>query len=104
MDEWILITPAKINYLNMEKNWSDFGDMDLIFMDTVGQRMLQMPCLYHISWRVGWSVGCLGLTALWDSISVYKRPSPRERGRKKTEMIDERKMSKQPHPHPLQAQ
>ena len=33
----------------------------------------------------------LGLKALWDSISVYIGPSPRERERKKSEMIDERK-------------
>ena len=34
----------------------------------------------------------LRLTALWDSISVYIRPSPREREKfKKREMIDERK-------------
>ena len=43
----------------------------------------------------------LGLTALLDSISVYIGPSPRERGRKKREVIDERKkMSKQPLPAP----
>ena len=33
----------------------------------------------------------LGLTALRDSISVYIGPSPPEKGRKKREMIDERK-------------
>ena len=51
---------------------------------------------------VGWLVA-LGLTALWDSISVYIGPSPREREKEKG-MIDERKMSNNPHPHQLQAQ
>ena len=37
----------------------------------------------------------LGLTAFRNSISVYIEPSPRERGRKKTEIIDEGKKSKQ---------
>ena len=40
------------------------------------------------NWLVGWLV-VLGLTALWDSISVYIGPSPRDRERK--EKIDERK-------------
>ena len=40
----------------------------------------------------------MGLTSLWDSISVYIGPSPRE-GRKKKEKIDERhKRSKRPPP------
>ena len=39
---------------------------------------------------------------LWDSISVYIGPSP-ERGRKKREVIDERKKCpNNPHPHLLQ--
>ena len=31
-----------------------------------------------MQWKAGWLV-VLGLTALWDSISVYIRPSPKER-------------------------
>ncbi|MEW8488046.1 MAG: hypothetical protein AB2705_22960 [Candidatus Thiodiazotropha sp.] len=44
--------------------------------------------------KVGWLV-VLGLTALWDSISVYIGPSPREREKEARE-----KMSKQPPPAP----
>ena len=29
MDGWILTKPAQINYWEIEKNWSDFGDLDL---------------------------------------------------------------------------
>ena len=43
---------------------------------------------------VGWFV-VLGLASLWDSISVYIGPSPREKEKEKR-MIGERKMSKQP--------
>ena len=39
---------------------------------------------------VGWLV-VLGLTTLWDSISVYIGPPPKERGRKRRERIDESK-------------
>ena len=63
--------------------------------------LLLMSCrsIWTISYTIGWLFW--GLTALWDSISVYIGPSPRERGRKKSEMIDERKkMSKQPPPAP----
>ena len=42
----------------------------------------------------------LYLTALPDSIAVYIGPSARERVKKKREMIDKRKMSKQSHPAP----
>ena len=45
--------------------------------------------LFDIGALVGWLVS-LGLTALWDSILVYIKPSPSE-GEKKREMIDERK-------------
>ena len=47
----------------------------------------------------GWLID-MGLTALFNSISVYIGPSPRERGRKKRELIDERKMFKQPQSAP----
>ena len=30
-------------------NWSDFGDLDLIFKVAGGQRICKMPCLHHIS-------------------------------------------------------
>ena len=33
--------PAQINHWGMEKNLSDFGDLDLVFMVTGGQRMLR---------------------------------------------------------------
>ena len=33
--------PAQINHWEMEKNLSAFGDLDLIFKDTGGQRMLK---------------------------------------------------------------
>ena len=47
--------------------------------------------------RSGWLVGCLGFNVLWDSISVYIGPSPRER--ETEEKLDRRKiMSKQPPP------
>ena len=48
---------------------------------------------------VGWMV-VLGFTALWDSISVYIGPSPRER-EKEEKMIDKRKKCpNNPHPRP----
>ena len=33
--------PAQINHWEMEKNLSAFGDLDLIFKDTGGRRMLK---------------------------------------------------------------
>ena len=53
---------------------------------------------------VGWLV-VLGLTALWDSISVYIGPSPRERRKKKRNDKWEKKISVQttPNPHLLKA-
>ena len=55
----------------------------------------------------GWLV-VLGLTALWDSISVYIGPSPRERERErdKEERKDrgEKNVQTPPYPHLLQAQ
>ena len=44
------------------------------------------------TWKilVGWLV-VLGLTALWDSISVYIGPSPKEREKMRRERIDESK-------------
>ena len=44
--------------------------------------------------------GCLGLTALWDSISVYIGLSHREREKEKRNDRREKKMSKQPPPAP----
>ena len=51
--------------------------------------LLGLPIQIHVLWiiLVGWLF--LGLSAFWDSISVYIGPSPREGERK--EMIDERK-------------
>ena len=43
----------------------------------------------------GWLV-VLGLTALWDSISVYIGPSPREREKEERNDRREKKMSNQP--------
>ena len=51
-------------------------------------------------WLVGWLV-VLGLTALWDSISVYIGPSPREREEEKRNDRREKKTSKQPPPAPI---
>ena len=52
---------------------------------------------------VGWLV-VLGLTALWDSISVYIGPSPREREKEKRSDRWEKKCPNNPHPHLLKAQ
>ena len=50
-----------------------------------------------------WMVGCFGLNGpLRQYFSLYRTVSLREG--EKREIIDERKMSKQPHPHLLQAQ
>ena len=52
-------------------------------------------------------VGCLvdlGLTALWDSISVYIGPSPRESEKEMRNDTREKKSPTTPHPHLLQAQ
>ena len=41
-----------------------------------------MRDLIYLNKKVGWLVGwlvVLGLTALWDNISVYIGPSPKER-------------------------
>ena len=42
-----------------------------------------LPCrlILTISYTIGWLF--LGLTALWDSISVYIGPSPREKEKEK---------------------
>ena len=52
----------------------------------------------YISWFF------FALTALWDSISVYIRLSPREREKEKRNDRRERKCPNNPHPHLLQAQ
>ena len=41
-----------------------------------------MVLMFSVGQKVGWLV-VLGLTALWDSISVYIRLSPREREKEK---------------------
>ena len=46
----------------------------------------------------------LGLTALWDSISVYIGPSPKEREKEERKDRWEKKSPNNPHPHILQAQ
>ena len=51
----------------------------------------------------GWLV-VLGLSAIWDSISVYIGPSPREREKEKRSDRREKKCPNNPHPHLLQAQ
>ena len=39
--EWMdLTTPAEINHLNMEKYWSDIGDLNLIFKVTGGKEIV----------------------------------------------------------------
>ena len=55
--------------------------------------MMSSAMLDWISWLV-----ILGLTALWDSISVYIGPSPKEREKEKWQTRE--KMSKQPPPPP----
>ena len=40
----MLTKPAQIHHLEMQKNGLDFGDLDLIFNVTGGQRMLK-KCL-----------------------------------------------------------
>ena len=54
-------------------------------------------------WVLIWLV-VLGLTALWDSISVYIGPSPRERERENRNDRREKKCPNNPHPHLLQVQ
>ena len=51
----------------------------------------------------GWLV-VLGLTALWDSISVYIGPPPKEREKEKRNDRREKKCPNHPHPHLLQEQ
>ena len=55
------------------------------------------------SWTLGWLV-VLGLTALWDSISVYIGPSPKEREKEERNDRGEKNVQTTPHPHLLQAQ
>ena len=89
-------------FLEMKNNWLDFGEFDLLFKVTWDQRTLKnaFSSSYlltgliltenrRVSFEFGWLVD-LGLTVLWDSISVYIGPSPRER-EKERETIDERK-------------
>ena len=59
--------------------------------DTFGERISPI-----FTPNQGWLL-VLGLTALWNSISVYFEASPTERV-KKRETTEERKMSKQPQP------
>ena len=53
--------------------------------------------------KIGWLV-VLGLTALWDSISVYIGPSPKEREKEMRNDRQEKKCPNNPHPHLLQVQ
>ena len=57
----------------------------------------------RVGWLVGWLVG-LGLTTLWDSISVYIGPSPREREKEKRSDRWEKKCPNNPYLHLPQAQ
>ena len=52
---------------------------------------------------VSW-LAVFGLTALWDSISVYIGPSPKEREKEERKDRWEKKCPNNPHPHLLQAQ
>ena len=52
-----------------------------------------------VAWLVVW-----GLTALWDSISVYIGPSLREREKEKRNDRQEKKSPNNPLPHLLQVQ
>ena len=61
-----------------------------------------IPCNIISRELVGWLV--LGLTALWDNISVYIGPSPREREKEKRKDRREKKCPNNPTPHLLQAQ
>ena len=54
--------------------------------------------------RSTWLLVVLGLTALWDNISVYIGPSPREREEEKRSDRWEKKCPNNPHPHLMQAQ
>ena len=53
--------------------------------------------------QIDWLID-LGLTALWDSFSVYIGPSPRDREKEKRSDRLEEKCPNNPHPHLLQAQ
>ena len=41
LNGWIVTTHAEIDYLDMEKNWSDLSDFDLIFNVAGGQKVLK---------------------------------------------------------------
>ena len=69
--------------------------------------MARLTRLFRTSSLVGWLVGwlvVLGLTALWDSISVYIGPYPIEREKEKRNDWGEKNCLNSPHPHLLQAQ
>ena len=58
----------------------------------------------NFKWKDGWLVGCFGLTALWDCISVYIGPSPRARETEKRNDRREDKCPTNPNPRLLQTQ
>ena len=63
--------------------------------------VITTPCARWVKFG---SLVVLGLTALWDNISVYIGPSPIEREKEKRSNRWEKKCPNNPHPHLLQAQ
>ena len=52
IDGWIWIKIAQLYHHGMEKNWSNFGDLGLIFRSDKVNECWEMACLcYIIYWR-----------------------------------------------------
>ena len=86
---------------NTFSNWNKvhFKHDKSYFKESYDKQNLTLVVILLVVISNEWLV-VLGLTALWDSISVYSGTSPRERERKKIEMIDESIMSEQAPPAP----
>ena len=87
---------ASVLHLKIKQNSSLLSSFGLYMYVQI--RIIKC-CIATCSVGFGWLV-VLGLTALWDSISVYIGPSPREAERKEKRKTRE-KMSKQPPPAPI---
>ena len=69
-----------------------YANLSIMFFQSIRYILFEK----NVDWLVGWLV-VLGLTALWDSISVYIGPSPKER-----EKEERKDRWEQTHPHLLQ--
>ena len=92
MDKLIFTRLAQIYHCEMEKNWLDFADLDLIFKVTEGHWVLEkMACQHNIFWTEWWmdlKQTCTDIS-LWNEKELIRFwwPWPYFQGHRRSEML-----------------